>query len=121
MTEKETIKEMEYILGLLHKEWEYSKRTEKTVFLKLADKEKRRTQFAAMIQKKQKQRDLEELNFRKSIELSKENFILFRLIKKITMMEDKETEKENPRKEICIELDKEEYLLFCDIKIEQEG
>ena len=121
MTGKGITMEMEYLIGLLHKEWERSGRTEAEIFLKLADKEKRRKRVAAVIQDRQEQAALEELDFRKSMELSKENFILFRLIKKVKDAEDKAAVEKEQLQEICVGLDKEEYSMFCEIETRQEG
>lgn len=121
MTGKGIAMEMEYLIGLLHKEWERSGRTETEIFLKPADKEKRRRRFAAMIQERQEQAVLEEPDFQKSMELSKENFILFRLIKKVKDAEDKAVVEKEQLQEICVGLDKEEYSMFCEIETRQEG
>ena len=76
--------------------------------------------MAKVIQDKQKQLENEELSFKQSMELSKNNFVLLRLIKKIKKAEEK-TVKKGLDMEFSVELDKEEYKLFVDIVGIQEG
>ena len=120
ITAKEVRKDMEYLVKLLHKEWERSGKTKAEVTVKLVDVREIESRMAKVIQDKQKQLDNEELTFKQSMELSKNNFVLLRLVKKVKKAEEK-TVKKGLDTEFSVELDKEEYKLFVDIVGIQEG
>ena len=117
---KEVRKDMEYLVKLLHREWERSGKTKAAVTVQLMDVPEIEQRMAKVIQDKQKQLENEELSFKQSMELSKNNFVLLRLIKKIKKAEEK-TVKKGLDMEFSVELDKEEYKLFVDIVGIQEG
>lgn len=114
MTGKEMVKNMEYLVKLLHKEWERSGRTKAEVSVTLSDTAEVKKRFAEVIQKRQGQLDTEGLSFRESIELSRENFVLLRVVKKIAKAEEKSNRKGMDLK-FTVELDKEEYKKFFEI------
>ena len=120
ITAKEVRKDMEYLVKLLHREWERSGKTKAAVTVQLMDVPEIEQIMANVIQYKQKQLENEELSFKQSMELSKNNFVLLRLIKKIKKAEEK-TVKKGLDMEFSVELDKEEYKLFVDIVGIQEG
>lgn len=120
ITAKEVRKDMEYLVKLLHREWERSGKTKAAVTVQLMDVPEIEQRMAKVIQDKQKQLENEELSFKQSMELSKNNFVLLRLIKKIKKAEEK-TVKKGLDMEFSVELDKEEYKLFVDIVGIQEG
>lgn len=120
ITAKEVRKDMEYLVKLLHREWERSGKTKAAVTVQLMDVPEIEQRMAKVIQNKQKQLENEELSFKQSMELSKNNFVLLRLIKKIKKAEEK-TVKKGLDMEFSVELDKEEYKLFVDIVGIQEG
>ena len=72
------------------------------------------SRMAKVITDKQKQLESGELTFKQSMELSKSNFVLLRLLKKIKKAEEK-TVKKGLDMEFAVELDKEEYKLFVEI------
>lgn len=110
-TGKETVKNMEYLLNLLHKEWERSGRTKAEVSIDVADKKTVETRFAEEIQERQKQLENENTDFKECMELSKENFVLLRLARKIKNAGDRAERRENAAP-FTVEMDKEEYRLF---------
>lgn len=114
------VKDMEYLVKMLHREWERSGRTKAEVTVQLADVPEIERRMAKVIREKQRQLDKEELTFKESMELSKNNFILLRLVKKVKKAEEK-TAKRGLDLEYTVELDKEEYKLFVDIVGIQEG
>lgn len=120
ITAKEVCKDMEYLVKLLHKEWERSGKTKAEVTVKLVDVREIESRMAKVIQDKQKQLDNEELTFKQSMELSKNNFVLLRLVKKVKKAEEK-TVKKGLDVEFTVEIDKEEYKLFKEIIGTQEG
>ena len=117
---KSIAKDMEYLVKLLHKEWERSGKTRAEVTVKLVDVPEIENRMAKVIKEKQKQLENEELTFKQSMELSKNNFVLLRLIKKVKKAEEKNVKK-GLDMDFAVELDKEEYKLFVDIIGTQEG
>lgn len=120
ITAKEVRKDMEYLVKLLHKEWERSGKTKAAVTVHLVDVPEIKKRMAGVIADKQKLLENEELTFKQSMELSKNNFVLLRLVKKVKRAEEK-TVKKGLDTEFSVELDKEEYKLFVDIVGIQEG
>ena len=111
ITGKEIIKNMEYLIRLLHREWERSGRTKAEVSISTADWEEVRNRLVRKIQKRPRSMEGERLSFKQSMELSRENFILLRLAKKIKRAGDKAKRQEMDAS-FSVELDKEEYRLF---------
>lgn len=120
ITAKEVRKDMEYLVKLLHKEWERSGKTKAAVTVRLVDVPEIEKRMAGVIADKQKHLENEELTFKQSMELSKNNFVLLRLVKKVKKAEEK-TMKKGLDTEFSVELDKEEYKLFVEIVGVQEG
>ena len=120
ITAKEVRKDMEYLVKLLHREWERSGKTKAAVTVSLTDVPEIEKRMAGVITDKQKQLENDELTFKQSMELSKNNFVLLRLVKKVKKAEEK-TVKKGLDTEFLVELDKEEYKLFMDIVGIQEG
>lgn len=120
ITAKEITKDMEYLVKLLHKEWERSGKTRAVVTVKLCDAPEIESRMAEVICAKQKLLNDEVLTFKQSMELSKSNFVLLRLVKKVKKAEEK-TNKKGVDLEFQVELDKDEYKLFQEIIGTQEG
>lgn len=114
ITGKEIAEDMEHLVKLLHKEWERSGRTKALVTIRLSDAAEVKKRMAGVIAGKQKQLENDELAFRQSMELSKQNFVLLRLVKKVKKAEDKTNQKEIDL-QFTVELDREEYKLFTEI------
>ncbi len=119
VTGKEMARNMEYLLKMLHKEWERSGRTKAQVSLKLEDVKEVESRLAGEIQERQGQLEMEEMTFKQSMELSKENFVLLRLAKKVKKAAEK-TERKAEDMSVAVELDKEEYKLFSTVVKVQE-
>lgn len=117
---KEIVRNMEYLVKLLHQEWERSGRTRAEVRIALADVDEIKKRFGTAIRERQKQLEMEELTFQQSMELSKRNFVLLRVVRKIKKAQDK-TNRKGIDLKFTIELDKEEYKLFTEIVKVQEG
>ena len=120
MTGKETVKNMEHLVKLLHKEWERSGRTKAEVSIDIADKRATETRLAGEIQARQGQLETEGMDFKECMELSKENFVLLRLAKKIKKAADKAECREDAVS-FTVEMDKEEYKLFSTLIRVQEA
>lgn len=120
MTGKETVKNMEHLVKLLHKEWERSDRTKAEVSIDITDKNKVGAKLTAEIQERQKQLETAGMDFKECMALSKENFILLRLARKIKKAEDRAGRRENAVS-FTVEMDKEEYKLFSMLIKVQEA
>lgn len=120
ITAKEITKDMEYLVKLLHKEWERSGKTKAVVTVSLTDMPEIENRMAKVIADKQELIENEALTFKQSMELSKSNFILLRLVKKVKKAEEKAVKK-GLDMEFQTELDKDEYKLFQEIVGTQEG
>lgn len=120
MTGKETVKNMEHMVKLLHKEWERSGRTKAEVSIDIADKRATETRLAGEIQARQGQLETEGMDFKECMELSKENFVLLRLAKKIKKAADR-AERRKDAVSFTVEMDKEEYKLFSMLIKVQEA
>lgn len=120
MTRKETVKNMEHLVKLLHKEWERSGRTKAEVSIDIADKGAAETRLAGEIQERQGQLEAEGMTFKECMELSKENFVLLRLARKIKKAADRAERRENAVS-FTVEMDKEEYKLFSTLIRVQEA
>jgi hypothetical protein len=119
-TGKETVKNMEHLVKLLHKEWERSGRTKAEVSINITDKKEVGVKLAAEIQERQKQLENVEMDFKECMELSKENFVLLRLARKIKKAGDRAGRRENAVS-FTVEMDKEEYKLFSILIKVQEA
>ena len=120
MTGKETVKNMEHLVKLLHKEWERSGRTKAEVSIDITDKNKVGAKLTAEIQERQKQLETAGMDFKECMALSKDNFILLRLARKIKKAEDRAGRRENAVS-FAVEMDKEEYKLFSMLIKVQEA
>ncbi len=120
MTGKETVKNMEYLVKLLHKEWERSGRTKAEVSIDVTDKKEVGAKLAGVIQAKQGQLETEEMAFKECMELSRENFVLLRLARKIKKAADR-AERREDAVSFTVEMDKEEYKLFSTLIRVQEA
>lgn len=114
-TGKEAVKNMEHLLKLLHKEWERSGRTKAEVSIDITDKKEVVEKLTEEIQERQKQLETVGMDFKECMELSRENFVLLRLARKIKKAGDSAGRREN-----AVEMDKEEYKLFSTLIKVQE-
>ncbi len=110
-TENGVMKNMEFLVKELHKEWERSGDTKATVMIELEEVNEVNQTLAEKIMEKQNRIEEDDMTFKDSMLLSKENYILLRLAKKIKMQEDKTNAKALDL-EFSVTLDKEEYKLF---------
>lgn len=117
---KETVRNMEHLVKLLHKEWERSGRTKAEVSIDIADVMTVESRLAEEIQARQGQLEAQEMPFKECMELSKENFVLLRLAKKIKKAADRSERRENAVS-FTVEMDKEEYRLFSTLIKVQEA
>ena len=110
-TGKETVKNMEHLVKLLHKEWERSGRTKAEVSIGITDRKEIGAKLTAEIGERQKQLENVEMDFKECMELSKENFVLLRLARKIKKAGERAERRENAVS-FTVEMDKEEFKLF---------
>lgn len=120
MIGKEMVKNMEYLVKLLHKEWERSGRTKAEVSIGITDKKEVGAKLAGEIQARQGQLETEGMAFKECMELSRENFVLLRLARKIKKAADR-AERREDAVSFTVEMDKEEYKLFSTLIKVQEA
>ena len=112
---KESVtKDMEYLMMLLHKEWERSGKTKAKVMLKNTDVSELENYVAVDIWEKQQKLENVNLTFEQSMELSKNSFVLLRLVQKVKKAGVKSKGK-GFKKEFFVALDEEEYHRFMEI------
>ena len=117
MTNDTTMKlrnDMEYLLLELQKEWENSGPTRATAVFQLEEVKEVKRKLQKEIFERQELLKQEELTFEQSIQLSKQNYILLRLIKKILRNEHM-ANKKGINYEFSVVLDREEYKIFKDL------
>ena len=119
-TGKETVKNMEHLVKLLHKEWERSGRTKAEVSIGITDRKEIGAKLTAEIGERQKQLENVEMDFKECMELSKGNFVLLRLARKIKKAGERAERRENAVS-FAVEMDKEEYKLFSTLIKVQEA
>lgn len=106
----ETLKDMEYLIKLLHKEWERSGVTKVKIIMNLAYKEVVFKRLAEEVEKIQKLSHVAEIDFQECMKLSKESFLLLRIANKIHVANEVDNEFS-----FTVVFDKEEYQLFLTL------
>lgn len=105
------IKNMEFLVKELHKEWDRSGASKASVIISLEEVDGINDKLKEIIYQTQKSVDEDELTFKQSIAKSKECYVLLRVVRKIAKEKDK-CEKQAIDNEFAIELDKDELKLF---------
>ena len=105
------IKNMEFLVKELHKEWDRSGASKASVIISLEEVDGINDKLKEIIYQTQKSVDEDELTFKQSIAKSKECYVLLRVVRKIAKKKDK-CEKQVIDNEFAIELDKDELKLF---------
>lgn len=108
---KEVMKNMEFLMKELHKEWERSGVTKKTVIIKPEEIEKVNQVIIKRIAKQQESLENDTMTFAQSIRLSKENYVLLRMVKKIKAKKDKMFDR-GEGYELHIPMDKDEFATY---------
>ncbi len=103
-------KDMEFLLKELHKEWDRSGVTKATVTISIEEVDEVNKKILLTIAKRQEQAE-KALDFKECIRLSRENYILLRLARKVKKQEDR-CNKLAMDLEFEVQMDKEEYKLF---------
>lgn len=114
---KETVTEMEYLVEMLHKEWERSGKTKAVVSIDIADRKAAVAKLAGEIQERQKQLGIEGMDLKACMELSRENFVLLRLAGKIQKAAGRAGRREDAVS-FTVEMDQEEFRLFSTLVLE---
>lgn len=103
-------KDMEFLMKELHKEWDRSGTTKASVTISIDEVEDVNKVLLLAIAKRQQQAE-KALDFKECVRLSRENYILLRLARKVKKQEDR-CNKLAMDLEFEVEMDKEEYKLF---------
>ena len=101
------IKNMEFLVKELHKEWDRSGAS----IISLEEVDGINDKLKEIIYQTQKSVDEDELTFKQSIAKSKDCYVILRVVRKIAKKKDK-CEKQAIDNEFAIELDKDELKLF---------
>jgi len=109
--ESEIKANMDFLLKELKKEWRKSEPVCHTVLISLSEAGRIHMKFQTSILKRQAVLEQEETTFEEAIKLTKENYILLRLLKKINKQETRAV-KEESATAFQIFLDREEYKLY---------
>lgn len=114
---KETyIKSMEFLIRELHKEWNWSRAERKCVAVPLNQAEALQKKITATVEKQQEIIDGDnDIEFVKSIKMSKDNFVMLRLLKKL----NKKMKKGGDM--FILNLDNEEYRKYMSFMKSEEG
>lgn len=110
----QVMKNMEFLMEELHKEWERSGKTRAVIIISSAQTDAVNKRLASVIQKNTGVLEEKELEFEESVARSRENYVLLRMLKKVKAAEDK-VKAGMREEEFSVELDKEEYRLFQDV------
>ena len=108
------IKNMEFLVKELHKEWDRSGVAKTSVIISLDEVDGINEKLKEIIYKTQKALDEDELTFKQSIAKSKECYVFLRVVRKIAKKKDK-CEKQAIDNEFAVELDKEELMLSKEL------
>ena len=108
---KEVMKNMEFLMKELHKEWERSGITKATVIIQQEEVEPVNQVLIKKIAVQQEGLENDTMTFAQSIRLSKESYVLLRMIKKIKAKEDKMNSKSEGN-ELYVPMDKDELALY---------
>lgn len=111
---KEIVNDMEFLVNELHKEWDRSGVTKASVVISLEEVEEVNQVLLLRIAKTQELAEATEMTFKESMTLSRECYVLLRLVRKVKEKEDK-TNKKAMDLEFSVPLDKEELKLFKEL------
>ena len=110
-------KEMEYVLKFLEREWERTGETKEVQVIGLREISLVNFEIERKIKENKEQLSLD-ISFRNSLKLTRENYVLLRLARKIKAEKDK-ADQDNQRL-FCVGLDVEEYELYMKITEDEE-
>lgn len=114
---KETyIQDMEFLIRELHKEWGRSRPERKCVAVSLNEAEVLKKKIATTITKQQKIINSDnDIEFKQSIKMSKDNFVMLRIAKKLSKKMKK------GGNVFILDLDNEEYRKYVSLMKPEEG
>lgn len=110
MKNNEIVKNMEYLIKGLHKEWERSGVTRKEVTIGSDEMDGMRAAVAERICDITSYLESTDCKFRTAMDYSKESYVLLRMAKKMAEVQDEAGK--NVDKKIVLPLDREEIKLF---------
>lgn len=110
-------KEMEYVLKFLEREWEHTGETKEVQVIGLREISLVNFEIERKIKENKEQLSLD-ISFRNSLKLTRENYVLLRLARKIKAEKDK-ADQDNQRW-FYVGLDVEEYELYMKITEDEE-
>lgn len=108
---KELIENMEFLMSELHKEWDRSGEVKAVLTFPLKELDKIKKDITHCIFLKQQNVENEEIPFIKCVELSHDNYVLLRLVRKIREV-DKALKDKDGKSEFTLSLDVEEFMVY---------
>lgn len=115
MKAEKMIKNMEFLLKELHKEWERSGIPVSSELINMEDAQQLIDDIQFYVVMKQKMLDESDQKFRKMIAETKETYVCLRIARKITEEYNKIVN-DKTKKDFCILLDKDEKKLYKMLK-----
>lgn len=115
----EIVENMDFLMNELHKEWDRSGAVKASVFISLNDVEDMTKDVMVQTAIMQNRLENEEMTFKKAVKLSKECYVMLRMLRKIKAEEHKSYHN-GTCYVIEVKFDKEELKLFkkfCDGKV----
>lgn len=115
----EIVENMDFLMNELHKEWDRSGAVKASVFISLNDVEDMTKDVMVQTAIMQNRLENEEMAFKKAVKLSKECYVMLRMLRKIKAEEHKSYHN-GTCYVIEVKFDKEELKLFkkfCDGKV----
>ncbi len=107
----EIMENMEFLIEELHKEWEKSGVTTAAAIIGIKEVKDVNKKLQEKIAKKQTILEKDTITFREGIHFTKENYALYRLVRKIKDNEDMANDK-GIDSELVVSLDTEEFELY---------
>lgn len=113
-TAKDYMNNMGFLMKELHKEWERTGVVKASILISLDEADGIHQKILKRVAEQQNHLETAELTFKQSIQLSRENYILLRLVKKI-QKEKERTNKKRLDMAFSVSLDKEELKLYKEV------
>lgn len=112
-------KEMEYVLKFLEREWERTGETKEVQVIGLREISLVNFEIERKIKENKEQLSLD-ISFRNSLKLTRENYVLLRLARKIKAEKEKDKADQDNQRWFYVGLDVEEYELYMKITEDEE-
>ncbi|RDY30142.1 hypothetical protein [Lachnotalea glycerini] len=110
----EVMKNMEFLVKELHKEWDRSGEIKTTVMIGVEEAPEVNETLRAKIASKQVELESTNAGFKEAMKMARENYVLIRVVRKIKTQEEK-TNKKGMDLDFSVAFDKDEIKLFKEL------